>query len=129
MHHYWIASSHNTYLEDNQLTGHSNADMYRRVLVQGCRSVEIDCWDGEPHGARGEPEVTHGMTMCSKVPFADVVAAIADSAFITSDLPVHLSLEMHCSPPQQRKIALLLRNILGSRLLLPASAPRRPCSA
>ena len=37
MHHYWIASSHNTYLEDNQLTGHSNADMYRRVLLQALR--------------------------------------------------------------------------------------------
>ena len=35
MSHYWVASSHNTYLRDeDQLAGRSSADMYRRVLLQ-----------------------------------------------------------------------------------------------
>jgi len=35
------------------------------------------------------------------VSFLKVVEAINECAFKTSDLPVHLSLEMHCSLPQQ----------------------------
>ena len=44
----------------------------------------------------------HGHTFTTVVSFDDVVEAIADYAFATSRLPVILSLEMHCSPKQQR---------------------------
>ena len=36
--HYWISTSHNSYLQDeDQLAGRSSAHMYRRILLQGCR--------------------------------------------------------------------------------------------
>ena len=37
-----------------------------------------------------------------------------------SPYPVILSLEMHCSPPQQEKMATILMEILGDKLCLPA---------
>ena len=111
--HFWIATSHNSYAVGHQLTGYANEAMYRRQLLQGCRSLEIDCWNG----ARGEPVVTHGNTLVNKISFASVAKAVAETAFVTSQAPVLLSLEMHCGAKQQARIAHLLKKELGALLL------------
>lgn len=46
--HYFITSSHNTYLVGYQLMSQSRADMYAWVLQAGCRCVEGECWAPGP---------------------------------------------------------------------------------
>nr|XP_054759152.1 1-phosphatidylinositol 4,5-bisphosphate phosphodiesterase beta-1-like isoform X2 [Lytechinus pictus] len=115
--HYFIKSSHNTYLTGHQLTGKSTVEIYRQVLLSGCRCVELDCWDGKSD-TDPEPVITHGYTMCTDVLFKDVIEAINEAAFKTSEYPVILSFENHCNQKQQAKMAHYCRTIFGDKLLI-----------
>lgn len=75
----------------------------------------MDCWDGK--GEDEEPIITHGKAMCTDILFKDVIYAVRDTAFVTTDYPVILSFENHCSKSQQQKLAKYCDEILGDLLL------------
>ncbi|KAM4612448.1 1-phosphatidylinositol 4,5-bisphosphate phosphodiesterase delta-3-like, partial [Discoglossus pictus] len=111
--HYYISSSHNTYLTNHQLVGSSSTEAYVRAFMDGCRCVELDCWEGPG----GEPVIYHGHTLTSKILFKDVITTIRDYAFKYSPYPVILSLENHCGLEQQVTMAQHLLEILGDLLV------------
>lgn len=111
--HYFISSSHNTYLTDSQIGGPSSTEAYIRyngegesrglsalhslarpaahphfahlsvncrAFAQGCRCVELDCWEGPG----GEPIIYHGHTLTTKILFRDVIQVVHDHAFKVS---------------------------------------------
>lgn len=174
--HYFISSSHNTYLSGNQLWGKSSTDSYKDVLKRGCRCIEVDVWDGgspssseaetedggstedadvknlggllkkglsrlrsrsnprradtdlqardetqmptpwRTDSSRDEPVVYHGYTATKEMPFRKVCEVVRDYAFKKSDLPLIVSLEVHCHPPQQEIMVELMNDYWGKYL-------------
>ncbi|KAI0380829.1 PLC-like phosphodiesterase [Hypomontagnella monticulosa] len=110
---YFISSSHNTYLVGRQIADIASIEGYISTLVRGCRSVEIDCWDGSDN----QPVVKHGYAMTNAISFREVINTINKYAFVASRFPLWVSLEVHCNPSQQEVMADTMREIFGARLV------------
>ncbi|CAF2924330.1 unnamed protein product [Rotaria sp. Silwood2] len=113
--HYFISSSHNTYLAGSQLTGRSSVEMYRQVLLTGCRCIELDVVDSERKN--DEPEIKHKNTPVRPVLFIEVIVAIKEYAFKVTSYPLILSIENLCGPKAQAKMAQYFVDIFGEHLI------------
>ncbi|KAM0389436.1 hypothetical protein ACHAQC_008746 [Fusarium culmorum] len=110
---YFISTSHNTYLLGRQVATRSKLEGYIEALSKGCRSVEIDCWDG----LNSQPVVKHGYSLTTSVSFRSVIKTIKEYAFVTSDMPLWLSLEVHCCNSQRDVMAQVMIEEFGSSLI------------
>ena len=112
---YFIKSSHNTYLTDNQLTGQSSTKMYSTSLLYNFRLVELDCYNGEGDNII----ITHGYTLVSDLNLEDILYELKETAFINSDLPVILSIENHLDERHQLIMVKQLKEILVDLYIFP----------
>lgn len=117
---YFISSSHNTYLMAHQLFGESHAQAYEIALYTGSRCVEIDAWDNDDN--KEEPKVTHGYTLVSNIPFRTVCETLRDvvdkeQTSGVNAAPIMISLENHCDAHGQLRLAQIMREVFGHRLL------------
>ncbi|KAI8952208.1 phosphatidylinositol-specific phospholipase C [Xylaria longipes] len=122
---YFISSSHNTYLIGRQVADVSSVEGYIMTLLRGCRSVEIDCWDGSD----GQPVVKHGRALTNAISFREVINTVNKYAFAASRFPLWVSLEVHCNAAQQEIMAETMKEIFGPRLVtepLDPSADKLP---
>lgn len=110
---YYISSSHNTYLTGRQVADVSSIEGYISALMRGCRCVEVDCWNGPDN----QPIVTHGKTLTTQIQFREVIAAINKYAFVKSQYPLWVSLEVHCNATQQEIMANIMKDIFGEKLV------------
>ncbi|EON61955.1 hypothetical protein W97_01173 [Coniosporium apollinis CBS 100218] len=84
-------------------------------------SERIEPWRVDTN--RVEPRVLHGYTATKEVPFRDVCSAIRDYAFVTSELPVIISLEVHTSLEQQAIMVEIMEQCWKDMLMKPPANP------
>jgi len=61
--------------------------------------------------------VLHGYTLTQPIPFRAVCNAIRESAFVSTDLPLIVSLEVHASPPQQEMMVQIMKEAWSNLLV------------
>lgn len=73
-----------------------------------------------------EPRVLHGHTLTKEVSFRAVCEVIRDNAFVASDLPVIVSLEVHCCAEQQELMVEIMQETWEG-LLVPVPEQGADC--
>ncbi|KAI3786969.1 hypothetical protein L1987_41086 [Smallanthus sonchifolius] len=114
--HYYIYTSHNTYLTGNQFTSDSSVRPIIRALQKSVRGIELDLW---PNSTNTDINVCHGRTLTSSVKLRKCLKVIKDYAFCSSDYPVIITFEDHLNRKLRAKVAIMVKNTFGDMLVQP----------
>ncbi|PKU64331.1 Phosphoinositide phospholipase C 4 [Dendrobium catenatum] len=119
--HYFIYTSHNSYLKGNQLSSDSSDVPIIKALQRGVRVIELDMW---PNSKKDDIDIVHGRTLTSPVPLIKCLRSIKEHAFTASPYPVVITLEDHLTSDLQAKVAevaLMVTQTFGDMLYYPKS--------
>ncbi|TKY56471.1 Phosphoinositide phospholipase C 2 [Spatholobus suberectus] len=114
--HYFLYTSHNSYLTGNQVSSASNTSAIINALKKGVRVIELDLW---PNSRGDDVLVHHGGTLTSSVKLIPCLNAIKEYAFFASLYPVIITFEDHITRPLQAKVAKMVDDIFGDILYRP----------
>lgn len=108
---FWINSSHNSFLEMNQVLGESRISNLSKSLESGARCVELDI-----HLGTTEPLVVHTGSLPGIL--SDYLAIIRDEGFKNTNDPLIVYLEIFDSGNEyhMKNIGSLIQSYLGNRL-------------
>eukprot|EP00537_Pseudo-nitzschia_pungens_P018587 CAMPEP_0172413430 /NCGR_PEP_ID=MMETSP1061-20121228/78416_1 /TAXON_ID=37318 /ORGANISM="Pseudo-nitzschia pungens, Strain cf. pungens" /LENGTH=1184 /DNA_ID=CAMNT_0013149697 /DNA_START=178 /DNA_END=3732 /DNA_ORIENTATION=+ len=129
--HYWINSSFNTSVMTD---GTHSVECYVRALLRGCKSIDLECWDGNilPDGEHVPiicPRKECLGTVCKmkhKLTFQSVVLVVRKYLDDNrNSYPIILNLENNCSKPFQKKMTSIMKEVLGGHLFVPNTVDRR----
>ncbi|KAE8722818.1 Phosphoinositide phospholipase C 7 [Hibiscus syriacus] len=99
---YFIFTCHNSHLTGNQLSSDCSGVPIINALKRGVRVIELDIW---PNSEKDDVDVLHGVTLTAPVAFIKCLESIKESAFISSEFPVFITLEDHLTKDLQNKAA------------------------
>jgi hypothetical protein len=134
--HYWINTSHDTYLSsipemiDPNKWKNDFVDVfqYMAVLLRGVRCIEIDVWDDKltkfpivafRHGNDTKASPSSSLNSNISIPLIDVFKVVRYFLLENPDTyPIILKIENHCSTPYQLKMANMIYEVFGVTRLL-----------
>ncbi|XP_050239845.1 phosphoinositide phospholipase C 2-like isoform X2 [Quercus robur] len=111
--HYFLYTSHNSYLTGNQLSSDSSTGPIVDALKRGVRVIELDLW---PNSKKNDVEVRHGGTLTRPVDLIKCLHAIKENAFSASEYPVVITFEDHLKQTLQAKVAKMVTKTFGEML-------------
>uniref|UniRef100_A0A915PW44 Phosphoinositide phospholipase C n=1 Tax=Setaria digitata TaxID=48799 RepID=A0A915PW44_9BILA len=119
---YFIASSHNTSLIEDQLKEPADCAGYVAALRRNCRFIEVDVW--EPVAGSNKKElIVHNRYGSSKLTLSAVLNVINEMAFENTRYPLFMQLEIHLNVEWQLTLVDILSDIFGNKLYNPKTDP------
>jgi hypothetical protein len=131
--HYFIHSSDHLNVISHATCAEDYLSSYRTDLRNGCRAIELHCWDGDtvpvvtsyikppvdPESLEEEEGTSLSVAAVEpiEIPLVDVLSEIKKHAFVTSPYPLLLFIENHCSLTMQEMIAYYVLATFGDHLV------------